>query len=268
MDDKIQQTADQALLKLIQSLNQGQSETLKTYLRTMGKFHRYSWFNCLLIWLQRPEAIHVAGFRKWQELGRCVKKGERGIAILAPVLVRPRKPNYEHRPEEQEQEREEVANFVTAWVFDISQTEGEPLPTIGKRSGNPGSSMQRLLHFATTKGITVRFSNDLRGALGVSRGGLIELLETLPPVEQFAVLAHELAHELLHQSEAKGAKPKIVRELEAEAAAYVVCQAVGLSDQSAAVDYIHLYQGDSVLLMASLAAIKTASGEMLKAVLD
>jgi hypothetical protein len=99
-----QKKADQALLNLSRSLNQGQSETLRTFLKTMAKFHRYSWFNCMLIWMQRPEATHVAGFKKWLELGRCVKKGEKGIMILAPVIYRPRKPKIEE-PKEKEESR-------------------------------------------------------------------------------------------------------------------------------------------------------------------
>ena len=267
MDDKIQQTADQALLKLIQSLNQGQSETLKTYLKTMAKFHRYSWFNCLLIWLQKPEASHVAGFRKWLELGRHVRKGEKGIAILAPVIHRPKKARYESRPEDSQDERMEVTNFVTTWVFDISQTDGQPLPSIGKRTGNPGSQMAKLLDFADSRGIAVSFVESLNGAHGVSRGGSIDILSSLPPAEQFGVLVHELAHELLHQGENKGTKPKLVRELEAEAVAYVVCEAAGLEDRSASADYIQLYQGDVTLLMASFAEVRRASNRIVGGIL-
>lgn len=268
MEDKIQQKADKALLKLIQSLNQGQSESLKNYLRTMAKFHRYSWFNCLLIWLQKPEATHVAGFRKWLELGRSVRKGENGIAILAPVIHKPKRASYESRPEDSQEQKVEVTNFVTAWVFDISQTDGQPLPSIGRRSGNPGHFMEKMMAFAHSKGIEVKFSVSLNGAHGVSKGGSIEILSTLPPAEAFGVLVHEVCHELLHQGENKGVKPKTVRELEAEATAYVVSQGIGLEDRSASVDYIGLYQGDSLLLMASLGSIQKASCEILKAILD
>jgi antirestriction protein ArdC len=86
--EQAKQLTEQALDKLIQALEAGKSETLKVYLATMSRFRRYSWGNVLLIAFQRPDASYVAGFNRWKELGRHVKKGEKGIIIiLAPITV-------------------------------------------------------------------------------------------------------------------------------------------------------------------------------------
>ena len=77
--EQARQLSDDALNQLMQALENGQSDLLKTYLRVMSRFHKYSWGNCLLICSQRPQATHVAGFHAWLKLGRCVRKGEKGI---------------------------------------------------------------------------------------------------------------------------------------------------------------------------------------------
>src|SRR3989304_4562705 len=79
---------EQGIDELIKALEQGKSETLVKYLEFLGRFHEYSFRNCLLICMQRPDATHVAGFYRWRELGRFVKKGEKGIMILAPIVRR------------------------------------------------------------------------------------------------------------------------------------------------------------------------------------
>jgi len=85
--EQAKQITEQALDKLIQALEAGKSDTLKAYLATMSRFHRYSWGNLLLIMFQMPKATRVAGFQTWKTLGRFVKKGEKGIMILAPLVV-------------------------------------------------------------------------------------------------------------------------------------------------------------------------------------
>lgn len=267
MNDRAKKLTDKGIRTLVESLNQGQSDTLKTYLATMARFHRYSWHNCLLIWLQCPSASQVAGFRKWLDHGRCVKKGERGIMILAPMAFHRSLKSHLPPDGDKLEDKPNPRLFTTAWVFDISQTEGRELPSIGKRTGDPGIYQSRLFEFASSKGIAVSWCDDLNGAKGVSRGGKIQLLSSLTPAESFGVLAHEVAHELLHQGSNKGLKSRAVRELEAEATAFVVCEAIGITDGSAAKDYIHLYQEDAKLMMASLACIQKASALILKEIL-
>ena len=80
--------ANSALDELVSALNAGRSDTLVRYLNMLSRFHRYSFQNCMLIALQRPDATYVAGFTRWKELGRHERKDERGIGILAPLLYR------------------------------------------------------------------------------------------------------------------------------------------------------------------------------------
>src|SRR5690242_13437193 len=87
-DEKIRKMAEEALTRLSSDLEAGKSENLRHYLETMGRFHHYSWGNVLLIHSQRPDATHVAGFHAWHDIGRWVKKNEKGIMIFAPVLVK------------------------------------------------------------------------------------------------------------------------------------------------------------------------------------
>lgn len=267
MNERVQIKADEALEVLVTSLEDGKSETLTTYLAAMARFHRYSWFNSMLIWSQRPTATRVAGFKRWLDMGRRVRTGEKGIMILAPILTR-RAERDEAKADSEQIAKSEALGFTSVFVFDVSQTDGEPLPTLGQRSGDPGVYAGRLLQFAQNNGIRVEFAPELGGAHGLSRGGHIQVLDSLPPAEQFGVLVHEISHELLHQGAQRSGKPKVVKELEAEATAFVVCHAVGIEDGSAARDYIQLYQGDSELLMASFAAIQRASSRILAGILD
>src|SRR5580700_7607033 len=101
----------------------------------MGRFHRYSWGNTLLIASQRPTATHVAGFHAWHQLGRSVKKGEKGIVILAPMVVKQKDSAAEIEPPSKEPSR--VAGFRAAYVFDVAQTEGQPLPQFAATKGDP-----------------------------------------------------------------------------------------------------------------------------------
>ena len=95
----------QAIEDLVRALEAGQSERLKTYLTAMARFHRYSLANMFLIMAQRPTATQVAGYRTWQKLGRQVKQGEKGIAIMAPVVYRKKTPaNDENKGKDEENE--------------------------------------------------------------------------------------------------------------------------------------------------------------------
>jgi hypothetical protein len=86
--DQAKKLSEEAISKLMDALERGQSEGLKTYLRVMSRFHHYSWGNCLLIYSQRPGATHVAGFHAWLKMRRFVRKAEKGIVILAPMVGR------------------------------------------------------------------------------------------------------------------------------------------------------------------------------------
>jgi len=260
--EQIKELTDKAAEQLITALNAGRSEALTGYLKAIGRFHRYSLHNVLLIASQKPDASYVAGFRTWNQLGRFVKKGEKGILILAPIV---------RRKAENDDERDEstsIAGFRAAYVFDVSQTDGKELPQIGIVQGDPGQNRDRLRSFATAQGISVEYSSEIAPARGTSSGGRIMLLPGQSPAEEFSTLAHELAHELLHRGDRRGSTSRRIRETEAEAAAFVVCHDVGLETGSAACDYIQLWNGDAQLLTESLRYVRHAASQMLTALTD
>jgi len=262
--EQIKQITEKAAEQLVAALQQGHSEALTTYLKAIGRFHRYSLYNVLLIASQKPNASYVTGFRTWNRLGRFVKKGERGIMILAPIARR--------RPENADETDKEsspaIAGFRAAYVFDVSQTDGQELPQIGSVYGDPQHYTERLRSFAETHGIVVQYSGEIAPARGVSSGGKVTLLPGQSPAEEFSTLAHEIAHELLHRGDRRENLTKRVRETEAEATAFVVCDAVGLETGSAACDYIQLWKGDAQLLVQSLGYVREAASKMLTAVAD
>ena len=262
--EQIKEITDRATEQLVAALNAGQSEALTGYLKAIGRFHRYSLHNVMLIASQKPNASYVAGFRTWNELGRFVKRGEKGILILAPIVRR--------SPEKDEENRDDVsssiAGFRAAYVFDLSQTDGKQLPQIGDVHGEPREYAERLRSFASAQGIAVEYSEQIAPARGVSSGGKITLLPGQSPAEEFSTLAHEIAHELLHRGDRRSATSRRIRETEAEATAFVVCHAIGLETGSAASDYIQLWNGDAQLLTESLAYIRQAVSQMLTALGD
>jgi antirestriction protein ArdC len=196
--------------------------------------------------------------RTWNELGRFVKKGEKGILILAPI-VRRKSPT----EAEQEQYSASIAGFRAAYVFDLSQTDGTELPQIATVHGDPKEHTERLRSFASTQGMVVEYSEQIAPAHGVSSGGKITLLPGQSAPENLSTLAHELAHELLHRDNRRVTTSRRIRETEAEATAFVVCHAVGLETGSAACDYIQLWNGDAQLLTESLAHILSLAKMMI-----
>jgi hypothetical protein len=249
-----QQIIRQALDELTAALEAGHSEQLKAYLAAMGRFHRYSWGNVLLIHMACPGASHVAGYRAWQRLGRQVRRGARAIRIMAPIV----------RKDPKDEDRAHVVAFKTACVFDISQTEGEALPEFATVGGEPGAHLARLKDFVRASGIVLEHAEHTGGAEGMSLGGRIVLKAGLEPAAEFAVLAHELAHELMHREADSRPGSRTVRETEAEAVAFVVCQAVGLETNAAASDYIQLYRGDKDTLLASLERIQQMAATIIR----
>jgi len=195
--DEIRKVAREAFDQLVKDVEAGKSDTLKAYLKAMGKFHRYSVGNAILIQLQRPD----------------------------------------DSDEDENADDETVTTFKTAYVFDISQTDGRALPEFARANGDPGDYMEGLERFIADRGIKLERSESLRMAEGVSIGGTILFKACLAPAEEFSVLVHELSHEILHLDPANRPKEKTVREAEAEAVAYVVCQGIGLDVNTASSDY-------------------------------
>jgi antirestriction protein ArdC len=260
--EQAKQIASNAIEQLRQALEAGHSEGLKEYLAAMARFRRYSWGNIMLIASQKPNATHVAGFHAWHKLGRFVKKGEKGILILAPIV---RKKTESNGATEYD-ESSIAVGFRAAYVFDISQTDGQPLPEIGSVNGDPREYRERLAKFVAEHEIALEYSEEIAPARGTSSGGKITLLPGQSPAEEFATLAHEVAHEMMHRNERRSSTSKRIRETEAEAVAFVVCSAIGLETGSAAQDYIGLYGGDATLLGESLEYIQRTAAQILNAI--
>jgi antirestriction protein ArdC len=237
----------------------------------MAQFHNYSFQNILLIASQKPTATKVAGIRAWNELGRRVRRGEKGIIIFALLI------GYKHNRDEANQSQQSDAKtdkpeprligFRSVYVFDIQQTEGEELPELSNTvSGKVGDKLDRLIGFTEAKGIKLEFSDTIAPARGMSYGGLIRILPELEESETFATLIHELAHEMLHKTERRTMTTQAVRETEAEAVAFVVCHALGLQTGTGSSDYIQLYHGDANLLKESLEVVQRTANVILGAI--
>ncbi|AXC16379.1 protein of unknown function DUF192 (plasmid) [Acidisarcina polymorpha] len=252
---------------LIEQLEAGHSEGLTAYLAAMGKFHNYSFGNILEIARQRPDAQKVAGLYAWNQLGRKVRKGERGIRILAPMIGIKRKKDSAAEKETPEQKKPALVGFRAVYVFDVSQTDGAPLPELSSKvKGSVGEYRERLFAFVAVQGIELEYDNSISPAMGVSYGGRIVLLPGQEPAEEFSTLVHEVAHELLHKAERRTATTKTVRETEAEAIAFVVSTTIGLDAGHTSADYISLYNGNAALLAESLEVIQRASAIILSAI--
>jgi len=254
--EQIKQITQQATERLVAALEAGRSDTLMQYLKAIGRFHRYSLGNVLLIASQRPTASYVAGFHTWRRFGRFVRKGEKGIMVLAPIRQR------KETETEGQASGSSVVGFRAAYVYDVSQTEGRELPEIGTVRGEPGRYHQQLVRFAADHSVAVEYSAQIAPARGISCGGKITLLPGQSPAEEFSTLVHELGHELLHRGSRRATACKAVRETEAEAVAFVVCHTVGLNTGSAAKDYIQLWNGTAEVLMDSLAQVQSVAAQI------
>ncbi len=256
--DALKKITTDALDTLAALLDEGHSDQLTALFKTMARFHKYSWHNVCLIASQRPAATRVAGFNTWRTMGRFVRKGEKGIAILAPIIGR-------REAEDDGDNARAVRGFRAAYVFDVEQTEGEPLPEPCEASGDPGAKAAALKIAIVGQGIALEFVDDLGGAMGTSSGGCIRLLNGLSPAMAFTTLVHEYGHELLHHADDRPAS-RDTRELEAEAVAFVVGAAVGLNTSDASRDYIHLYRGDREALAQCLTRVQQTASAILRAI--
>jgi len=266
-DNPTQQAIKQAVDFLIEQLQQGRSEMLTAYLTAMAQFHSYSFGNILLIARQKPDAQRVAGIRTWNELGRYVKKGEKGIQILAPMMGFRRSKEDSADKDAAAQKRQVLIGFRAVYVFDVSQTEGAELPEMNHTViGDVGEHRDRLFDFIRQQNITLEYNERIAPALGISYGGKIVLLPGQSKAEEFTTLVHELAHEILHKTERRILTTQTVRETEAEAVAFVVGKAVGLDTGLASADYIQLYHGNAELLAESLEIVQRTASVILTAI--
>jgi hypothetical protein len=238
--------------------NLASQENWLNHLKTQAVFHSYSFNNTCLIIHQYPEASRVAGFNAWKKLNRNVKKGEKGIRILAPMV---------HKDKE---DPESVrVSFRSVAVFDVSQTEGEPLPEIVTRlEGNDNGVLDALKEFATSKGFRVveEEMGETNGSCSYAAPITITLNPNRSLLQQAKTLAHELGHALLHCGENyTGHDAKSAMELEAESVAFVVLQHFGMDSGDYSFGYISHWAAAGADLEPVIAQLKESGARIQKA---
>ncbi len=237
------------------------SDEMKEVLSFYSQFHDYSHNNKLLILLQFPDATRVAGYRQWQKLGRQVKKGERGIRILAPFTYLKKKKERDEETGQIIEKKTRGIYFRPVAVFDISQTEGEAVPELDvSLEDNFSQLLTPLKGFCREQGIEVKFTRLKKRIHGLSRGGEIAINNRYNSTEQAVTLVHELAHELLHAKKECRKLSREVREMEAEAVAFVVMH--HYQRQIKSERYLALYK-KSYDLKKSLSRISRVAGDII-----
>jgi len=232
-----------------------ESEKYKTFLSSMAKFHNYSLNNQILIAVQKPDSTLCAGYTTWQKQNRYVKKGEKGIRIICPA---PYKKEYlkdvidktTGKPEllpdgkaKQEIVQKVIPFFKVGYVYDISQTEGQPLPEIADILEGDLDEVLKSLKEAMLQvsPVPVRFQpidGEANGFYSPAAGEIV-VDSTLSEKQSLKTLIHETAHALLHNPEtASSQSTRETKEVEAESVAYVVCQYFGLDTSDYSFGYI------------------------------
>lgn len=232
------------------------SSSWERYLACQARFHRYSPGNTVLILTQCPEATRVASFRTWQQLHRSVRRGEKAIWILAPVLER-------RSTADGGTETERVRGFRPVPVFDLSQTDGEPLPEICTRlhDDDPVGHYDRLVAVADAVGFSVvdhSFRTGVNGDCAHDRRRL-RVERDLAGAQRVKTLAHELAHALLHEE----FESRPVAELEAESVAFCVCATLGIDASAYSFGYLAAWAGGGE---EATRAIQASCGRIQRAV--
>ena len=238
--------------ELIAQLTEGISQLTSSkdwqeYLDFQSCFHRYSFNNVLLIAAQCHEATRVAGFNAWRKMDRFVRKGEKAIWILAPMVYK----NAEVQDGESDQV---IRGFKFVAVFDVAQTDGEEPPSICNRidGDDPAGHYAQLVAMAESIGFSVEdheFGGSTNGdCTHVEHRIRVEAHNT--HAQRVKTLAHEIAHALLHQSY----HDRALAELEAESTAYVVCQALGIDSGDYSFGYVTTWAGGGEEAIAGIKA--------------
>lgn len=264
---------NEAVEQAAELIEQGVSEVFTSgrmadYLTVMSRFHNYSARNCLLILMQKPDATHVASYRKWQnEFHRQVRKGEKSIRILAPIAHKSTIRETDKVTGETKDREHVWYSFKAVPVFDVSQTDGEELPTIAKDVIGDVKGFSALCDkVAKCAKLPVEWDVDFtdpecHGMCSYSEGR-IAIRGGMSEAQTFKTLVHETAHSILHgdDGEQHEAKRK-VREVQAEGVAFVVCKALGIDTDDYSFGYLAAWGGDTKEVLAELDVIrKTADG--------
>lgn len=282
---------EEQLKQITEQLEQGvaeifTSEKYAEYLNTMAKFHNYSFNNTLLIAMQKPEATLVAGYQAWQKkFNRQVKRGEKGIQIIAPAPYKEKQEIEKTDPETGEivigedgqPETEVVERVITRFrvttVFDVSQTTGEPIPEfeVPELEGDVLIYHDFMEALKTVAPVPIRFLEIDGEAKGFYQlvDKYIAIQLGMSEAQTMKTAVHETAHAVLHDRdlmEAEGIiKDQLTREVEAESVAYVVCNHFGLNTSEYSFSYIASWSSGKNMkeLRASMDIIRKTSADMI-----
>ena len=260
------------------------SERYQEYLKTMSKFHNYSFNNTLLIAMQRPDATLVTGYRNWQSMGRQVKKGEKGITIIAPAPIKRKKEqtvlDQDQKPvigPDGKPKTEEVEVtlpcFKAITVFDIEQTTGEPIQTLAPEILTAAVEDFDLFLQAIREisPVPIRFDAIEGSANGYYHNLDKEIVikKDMSQSQTLKTAIHETAHARLHDKEIMESqgieKDRLTKEVEAESVAYCVCSAFELDTSEYSFPYIAGWSSGKEMreLKASMDVIRKTAGEMI-----
>ena len=270
-----------------------ESEKYMRYLSVMSKFHRYSVNNTMLIYMQKPEATLVAGFNKWKnQFARHVKKGEHGITIIAPTPYKKKIEEMKRDPDTHapildadgkavmEEKEIEIPMFRPVKVFDVSQTDGKPLPELASSLSGTVPHYEAFLEaLRRSAPVPIEFepmSADMDGYFSSDRQR-IAIREGMSEVQIVSATVHEIAHSKLHNRQkmqetsaagdntADQPKPKDRNTEEVESISYAVCQYFGIQTGENSFGYIASWSKGKELkeLRASLETINKTSCELI-----
>lgn len=275
-----------------------ESDKYKSYLQTMSRFHKYSLNNTMLISMQKPDATLVAGFNKWRDgFSRYVKKGEKGIKIIAPTPYKIKEEREKLDPQtkapildasgkvQTEEVEIQIPMFRVVSVFDVSQTEGEPLPTLASNlTGNVEQFAVFMEAVKRTSPVPIEIKpmpEDTDGYYHID-DKRIAIREGMSEVQTISAAIHEVAHSLLHNREmekelqaqqsenTKPIKPKDrnTEEVEAESISFAVCSYYGIQTAENSLGYIATWSKGKELaeLRASLEIINKTSSELISGI--
>lgn len=293
------QTNKDRMREIVDSIENGikelfESDKYRKYLATMSRFHRYSANNTMLIYMQRPDATHVAGFNKWRDqFGRNVLKGEKGIRIIAPTPYKKKVEEIKTDPETNapvldadgkaiiEEKEIRIPMFKVVSVFDVSQTAGKPLPQLAADlSGNVQQYevFMEALRRASPVPIEIKpVAHDTDGFFSI-KAQSITIRAGMSEVQTVCAAVHEIAHAKLHDYEhmteladdgetilVPGEKSRNTEEVEAESISYAVCQYYGIETGENSFGYIATWSKGKELkeLRASLETINKTASELI-----
>ncbi len=280
-EDKIKEYTDK-LDQGLQTLVQGPE--FANYLRTMAQFHNYSANNSLLIMIQKQDATQVASYTTWEKLGRNVKKGEKGIRIIAPSPYKTHRLRDRIDPDTgktvigadgkpiQENVEVIIPNFKIVTVFDITQTEGKELPEIVHELNGTKEDYDKMLTalqiFSPVPIEFERITNGANGFYSVSDKRIV-IRDGMSETQSIKTICHEIAHSLIHSdAEQNRLSNSNTKEVEAESIAYVVCSHFGIDTSDYSFGYIAGWSKDKNIaeLKESMSIIRSTSAKIINGV--